>query len=121
MSAGDETLVAQLSALAQATRLRVFKTLMRAGPEGIAAGVLATDLDVAPNTLSAHLSVLQRTGLITSRRDGRSIIYSCDVPAVGSLIDNLVNDCCGGHPDACAPLRNSPLVGTEKTPLPFSS
>lgn len=112
MNDDDDLLVGQLSALAQATRLRVFKALMRAGPAGLAAGVLAETLAVAPNTLSAHLAILQRAGLISSRRDGRSIIYACELPAVGSLIDSLVNDCCGGHPEACAPLGGSPLGST---------
>ncbi|MEE4207855.1 MAG: helix-turn-helix transcriptional regulator [Parvularcula sp.] len=92
----------QLSALAQPTRFALFKTLIRAGEDGIAAGRLAEDLKVDPNTLSAHLTVLSRADLIRSRRDGRHIIYSCVMAEVGALIDALVNDCCAGHPEACA-------------------
>ncbi|GGY55367.1 ArsR/SmtB family transcription factor [Parvularcula lutaonensis] len=103
--------VAQLNALAQPTRLGVFKALMQAGPDGVSAGELARSLDVAPNTLSAHLTVLCRAGLTSQRRDGRSIIYTVEIPVVTSMIDALVNDCCAGHPEACAPLRRAQETG----------
>lgn len=113
----EDRTVAQLAALAQSTRLAVFKALMRAGPEGIAAGQIARSLDVAPNTLSAHLGVLQRAGLIGQRREGRSIIYSVVLPSVSGLIDTLVNDCCAGHPEACAPLAGAAAKGCAPAPL----
>ena len=100
----DALTVTQLSALAQGTRLAVFRSLMRAGPGGISAGDLARSLNVAPNTLSAHLNVLSRAELLTQRREGRSIFYAVQIPAVAGLIDTLVNDCCAGHPEACAAL-----------------
>ena len=110
MDPQDELTVTQLGALAQTTRLGVFRSLMRAGPDGISAGDLARALGVAPNTLSAHLNVLSRAELLTQRREGRSIIYSVQLPAIASLIDTLVNDCCAGHPEACAPLNANPAI-----------
>lgn len=107
MNDRDTVTVSRLAALAQPTRLNVFKRLMRAGPDGINAGALARELDVAPNTLSAHLAILARADLLQQRRDGRNIIYSVQVPAVAELVDSLVNDCCAGHPAACAPLETS--------------
>ncbi|NNU16493.1 helix-turn-helix transcriptional regulator [Parvularcula sp. ZS-1/3] len=104
MDENQDILVTRLGALAQQTRLSVFRSLMSAGPQGISAGKIARDLGVAPNTLSAHLNVLSRSGLVTQRRDGRSIIYSVVLSAVTEMVDGLVNDCCGGHPEACAPL-----------------
>ncbi|MEO1658614.1 MAG: helix-turn-helix transcriptional regulator [Pseudomonadota bacterium] len=109
MASHETQTVAQLGALAQATRLSVFKTLIREGSKGMAAGVIASTLSVAPNTLSSHLSVLQRSGLIGAKRQGRSVIYSVDMNSVSGLIDTLVNDCCAGHPEACAVIdRPSP-------------
>ncbi|MEM9838776.1 MAG: metalloregulator ArsR/SmtB family transcription factor [Pseudomonadota bacterium] len=102
MNDDDNTLVSQLSALAQSTRLRAFKTLIRSGADGMAAGQLASSLDVAPNTLSAHLNILQRSGLIRHRRDGRSVIYSVEIEEVSSMIEALAADCCAGYPDAAA-------------------
>ena len=100
----DDLTIEQLSALAQQTRFNVFRTLMRAAPAGLPAGVLASELDVAPNTLSAHLGILTRAGLTSMRREGRSLIYSADTAAVSALIRSLMQDCCGGHPDVCGPL-----------------
>ncbi len=116
MEEQDNLTVMQLSALAQATRLAVFRALMRAGPDGISAGDLARSLAVAPNTLSAHLSVLSKAELLAQRREGRSIIYFVQLPAIAGLIDTLVNDCCAGHPEACAPLdRRNPFSETIET------
>jgi DNA-binding transcriptional ArsR family regulator len=102
----DERTVRQLAALAQSTRFAIFRMLIRSGEAGLNAGRLSDRLEVAPNTLSAHLSVLSRAGLVTSRRDGRNIIYRCVMPEIAGMIDSLVNDCCAGHPEACAPLRS---------------
>ncbi|MEZ5937104.1 MAG: metalloregulator ArsR/SmtB family transcription factor [Hyphomonadaceae bacterium] len=93
-----------LSALAQEGRLAAFRFLVRAGPEGAPAGDIARALDVAPNTLSAQLSLLANAGLIGSRRDGRSIIYAANYDAIGALIVYLMEDCCGGKPEICAPV-----------------
>jgi DNA-binding transcriptional ArsR family regulator len=94
----------RLSALAQDSRLIVFRLLVRAGPEGIAAGEIARSLDITPNTLSAQLNLLSNAGLISCRRDGRSIIYAADYQAMGQLLVYLTEDCCQGRPEVCVPL-----------------
>ncbi len=101
--------IAALSALAQDTRLDVFRRLMRALPGGISAGELAAALDVPPSTLSAHLSILAHAGLVDPVRDGRTIVYRADQGGIGSLLDYLVRDCCRGRPDACAKLLRTAL------------
>jgi len=93
-----------LSALAQDGRLAVFRLLVLAGKNGMAAGDIAQTLGVAANTLSAQLAVLSNAGLIASRRDGRSIIYAADYDAMGRLILFLMEDCCEGRPEICAPV-----------------
>lgn len=90
-----------LSALAHESRLAVFRLLVQAGPEGIAAGVLAERLEIPPATLSFHLAHLDRAGLVTSRREGRSIIYAADYGTMNGLVAFLTENCCGGR--ACAP------------------
>jgi DNA-binding transcriptional ArsR family regulator len=92
---------AALAALAQGTRLETFRLLIRAGADGLPAGIIARELDIPANTLSAHLSVLAHAGLVTSRREGRSIIYTADFGGMRELINYLLEDCCQGHPDIC--------------------
>lgn len=96
--------VEALSALAQEHRLRVFRLLVRTGAEGLPAGAIAREVGVLPNTLSAHLTILGHAGLVRSRREGRSVIYSADYDGMGELLGFLVADCCGGRPEICAPL-----------------
>jgi DNA-binding transcriptional ArsR family regulator len=96
--------IKRLSALAQESRLAVFRLLIKAGREGLAAGEIARTLSVTPNTLSAQLSVLANAGLVSSRRDGRSIIYAADYEGMSELLIYLMEDCCGGRPEVCAPL-----------------
>jgi ArsR family transcriptional regulator, arsenate/arsenite/antimonite-responsive transcriptional repressor len=96
--------VRSLSALAQDSRLAVFRLLVKAGPDGLAAGEIARKLDTAPNTMSAQLLVLANAGLIRAQREGRSIIYSVDFDQMSELLLFLTKDCCGGHPEVCAPL-----------------
>ncbi len=96
--------VDSLSALAHAHRLAVFRLLVRAGADGIAAGEIARELGVLPNTLSSHLTILGHAGLIRSRRDGRSVIYSADYEGMRALLGFLVADCCAGRPEICAPM-----------------
>ncbi len=96
--------VKRLSALAQEARLEVFRLLVKAGPEGLAAGDIARKLDTAPNTMSAQLLVLSNAGLIGARREGRSIFYSVDFSAMSDLMVFLTEDCCGGRPEICEPL-----------------
>lgn len=93
-----------LSALAHASRLAVFRLLVRAGAEGLAAGEIAREVGALPNTLSTHLAILGHAGLVRSRRDGRSVIYSADYDGMRDLLGFLVEDCCAGRPEICAPL-----------------
>ncbi len=96
--------VKRLSALAQDSRLAVFRLLIKAGPEGLAAGEIARTLKITPNTLSAQLTVLANAGLVASRREGRSIIYAADYEGMSQLMVFLMEDCCQGRPEVCAPL-----------------
>ena len=96
--------VESLSALAHEGRLKVFRLLVSAGPEGLAAGDIARRLGTPPNTLSANLALLSHAGLVQSRRDGRSIIYSARFRRMGELMAWLAEDCCGGAPEVCAPV-----------------
>lgn len=93
-----------LAALAQATRLETFRTLVRHEPAGVAAGDLARMLDVPQNTLSAHLAILARAGLVSSERHSRTIVYRADLDGLRTLTLFLLKDCCGGSPDLCAPI-----------------
>ncbi|HUJ47787.1 MAG TPA: helix-turn-helix domain-containing protein [Rhizomicrobium sp.] len=96
--------VKRLSALAQDARLEVFRLLVKAGPEGLAAGEIARSLETAANTMSAQLLILANAGLIRARREGRSIIYFVDFAAMSDLLIFLTEDCCGGRAEVCAPL-----------------
>jgi len=96
--------VAALSALAHPGRLEVFRLLVRAGPAGLAAGDIARATGSLANTLSANLNVLAGAGLVASRREGRSIIYAAGYDRMRELLAFLVEDCCGGKPEICAPL-----------------
>lgn len=98
------TAVQSLGALAQPTRLAVFRLLVANAPEGLAAGAIADALNVPHNTLSTHLGILQRAGLIASRRESRSIFYAVDQAGTRALLAFLVADCCGGKPEMCGPL-----------------
>ena len=94
----------RLAALAQEGRLAIFRLLVRTGRDGSAAGDIARTLGVPPNTLSAQLNILANAGLVTSRRDGRSIIYAAEYDAMSGLLVYLIEDCCQGRPEVCAPL-----------------
>ena len=96
--------VASLSALGHEGRLAIFRLLVQAGPAGVAAGEIARRLDSLPNTLTANLNVLSHAGRIVSRREGRSIVYSADFAAMSGLLGFLMEDCCAGAPEICAPL-----------------
>lgn len=96
--------VRKLSALAQESRLAVVRLLVKAGPEGVPAGEIARAVGVPQNTLSAQLTILSNAGLVTSRREGRSIIYSASYSAMGELLAFLLEDCCQGRPEVCSPL-----------------
>jgi DNA-binding transcriptional ArsR family regulator len=93
--------VAALAALAQDNRLDVFRLLVQAGPEGLTAGAVATALDLPPNTLTFHFDRLRMAGLVTARRDGRSVIYAAQFDKMNALLGFLTENCCGGA--SCAP------------------
>ena len=101
--------VTALSALAQDNRLEIFRLLVQAGPEGMAAGHVAEKLGLAPNTLTFHFDRLRAAELVTVRRDGRSMIYAAQFETMNALIGYLTDNCCGGVPCtpavACKPAR----------------
>jgi ArsR family transcriptional regulator, arsenate/arsenite/antimonite-responsive transcriptional repressor len=97
-------------ALAQETRLAVFRLLIEAGAEGMPAGEIARHLGTPHNTMSTHLAILARAGLVTSRRESRSVIYAADYAGVRGLIEFLLHDCCKGRPETCAPLLDAALA-----------
>jgi ArsR family transcriptional regulator len=98
------TAVTALSALAHPARLEVFRLLVKAGPEGLAAGEVARATGSLANTLSANLNVLAGAGLVSSRREGRRVIYSAAYERMRELLAFLMEDCCGGNSEICAPL-----------------
>lgn len=93
--------IRSLSALAQESRLSIFRLLVQAGPAGMAAGSIGEKLDLPPATLSFHLAGLARAGLVRSRQEGRFVVYSADFEGMGRLLAYLTEDCCGGR--ACLP------------------
>lgn len=95
------SVIRALGALAQEHRLAAFRLLVQAGPDGMAAGALAEAVDVPASSMSFHLAQLANAGLVTQRRQSRSIIYSADYAAMNGLMGYLMENCCGGA--ACAP------------------
>jgi ArsR family transcriptional regulator len=91
------------AALSQETRLQIVRLLVVAGPEGMAAGALAEKLEVSPSNISFHLKELEHSALIAAQRQSRSIIYTANYESLGGLIRFLMEDCCSGHPEICAP------------------
>jgi ArsR family transcriptional regulator, arsenate/arsenite/antimonite-responsive transcriptional repressor len=98
------TAVAALAALAQENRLEIFRLLVQAGPQGMAAGQVAEKLGLAPNTLTFHFDRLRFAGLVTVRRDGRSMIYAARYESMNDLVGFLTENCCQGAPERCAPV-----------------
>ena len=96
--------VAALAALAQENRLQIFRLLVQAGPEGMAAGHVAEKLGLAPNTLTFHFDRLRFAGLVSVRRDGRSMIYAARFEAMNNLVSFLTENCCQGAEETCAPV-----------------
>ena len=99
-----EPAILALAALAQPTRLEAFRLLVRSEPEWLAAGAVADRLAVPANTMSAHLGVLSRAGLIRAQRRSRSIVYRADLDRLGDLVLFLLKDCCQGRAELCQPL-----------------
>ncbi|KQM38208.1 ArsR/SmtB family transcription factor [Sphingomonas sp. Leaf10] len=100
----NDLAIVALGALAQGTRLDVFRLLVRHEPTGLAAGEIARQLDVPQNTMSAHLGILARASLVRSERHSRSIIYRVNLDGLRALTLFLVKDCCAGNAELCAPL-----------------
>ncbi|HUB62891.1 MAG TPA: metalloregulator ArsR/SmtB family transcription factor [Methylocella sp.] len=96
--------IGALAALAQTTRLDTFRLLVKKEPDGVPAGELARLMAVPQNTMSAHLAILARAGLVVGERHSRSIIYRADLSRFREVTVFLLKDCCGGRPDICAPL-----------------
>ncbi|WP_074797443.1 ArsR/SmtB family transcription factor [Devosia psychrophila] len=104
------------AALSQSTRLDTFRLLMEQEPDGLAAGEIARRLEVPQNTMSTHLAILTRAGLIESERHSRSIVYRAVVNRVREITSFLVQDCCGGRPELCEPLvaKFTPCCGSKE-------
>ena len=100
----SEDAVLALAALAQPTRFDVFRLLVRHEPKGMAAGEIARSLAVPQNTMSSHLSVLSRAGLISAERFSRSIVYRVELSRFREVMLFMLRDCCDGRPEICAPL-----------------
>ena len=97
----DPHALSALAALGQPTRLAIFRLLMQREPDGVPAGAIAETVGCPSNTVSTHLAILARAGLVRGGRDGRSIIYRANVDGMRALMSFLVTDCCGGHPELC--------------------
>jgi DNA-binding transcriptional ArsR family regulator len=106
--------VTALAALAQDNRLDVFRLLVQAGPDGLAAGMVAERLSLAPNTLSFHFDRLRQAGLVTVKREGRSLIYAARFGAMNDLLGYLTENCCQGASEQCGPVQCQPALATRK-------
>jgi ArsR family transcriptional regulator len=108
-----KNIIAALSALAQESRLAVFRLLVQTGPEGMAASKIAAQLSISPSALSFHLKELSHAQLVTSRHEGRFVIYSTSFETMNGLIEFLTDNCCGGNPcspaAACRPAETIPV------------
>ncbi|MBL8577723.1 MAG: winged helix-turn-helix transcriptional regulator [Mesorhizobium sp.] len=100
-------------ALSQETRLRILRLLVVAGPDGVAAGAIAEQVEVSPSNVSFHLKELERAGLVSARRDSRSIVYSAEFDSLTGLIRFLMEDCCAGRPEICAPAASAPCCSPK--------
>ena len=110
--------VAALAALAQDNRLDVYRLLVQAGPDGLPAGQVAAALKLAPNTLTFHFDRLRGAGLVTVRRDGRSMIYAARFETMNALLGYLTENCCKGSDDACAPAAECRPARKKRSKVP---
>ena len=108
-----KTAVTALAALAQESRLAIFRLLVQAGPEGLAAGKIGEALGIAPSSLSFHMKELTHAHLVTSRQESRFVIYSANFPAMNELLTFLTDNCCGGTP--CLPGSVTECSQAEET------
>lgn len=106
--------VAALAAIAQDTRLSVFRLLIQAGPSGMTAGEIAGALAAQPSTMSHHLGSLERAHLVRSHRDGRTVVYAADYEGTRQLLGFLTEDCCQGRPEICGGDLSDPLTCSAK-------
>ena len=111
----QEQIIAALAALAQENRLDTYRLLVQAGPEGLPAGEVAAELEIAPNTLSFHFDRLRHAGLVTVERRGRSLIYGARYDTMNALISYLTENCCGGKPQLCKPASRSSAKRKKET------
>ena len=119
METKSDTVVTQLAALAQPTRLEVFRLLVQQGRGGLAAGEIAAALEVPPATLSFHLKELAHAGLVLARQDGRFVYYAARFDAMNVLLAFLTQNCCAAEGGACAPAPACPPA-TMKSPRPHA-
>ena len=110
----NKAVVTALSAIAQDTRLAIYRLLVERGPEGLPAGRIAEALSLPDSSLSFHLAQLNRAGLIVQKRVSRQLIYSADFAAMNALVGYLTENCCGGNPGLCAPACE-PTVSSPKS------
>lgn len=92
-----------LAALAQESRLAVFRLLVQSAPQGLTAGLVAEQLALPAPTLSFHLKTLAQVGLVTTEQEGRFVRYRAEIETINALVGFLTDDCCGGHPELCSP------------------
>lgn len=111
---GQDQAVGALAALAQPTRLTVFRELVKAGPSGMTAGQIAAAVAAQPSTMSHHLGLLERANLVRSRRDGRTVVYAANYEGTRLLLSFLMEDCCQGHPEMCGGGLSDPLTCPTK-------
>jgi len=107
--------IESLAALAQETRLAAFRLLVEVGREGMPAGEVARLLGVPHNTMSTHLAILTRAGLVTAQRDSRRMIHAARLEGLAELMGFLLRDCCGGRPELCAPLLAAALPDPQRS------
>lgn len=110
----DESLaLAALAALAHETRIALVRLLVASGKDGMAQGEIARRLDISASRLAFHLSLLEKAGLVTARRESRNVFYTASAPGIGAVLSYVLNDCCGAHPDvqACCQHRNGAAPG----------
>ncbi|EGJ21187.1 regulatory protein, ArsR [Cereibacter sphaeroides WS8N] len=103
----DRTALTAFAGLAQETRLQILRLLVRAGPEGLPAGEIGAALGASSSRLSFHLTQLEQARLVTSRREGRFVIYAAAYPVLSDLVTFLMRDCCADRPEICAPLSEA--------------
>lgn len=111
----QETAVEAFTALAQTSRLAIFRLLVNVGPDGLTASKISQQMEIVPSTLSGHLAILKRAGLLSATRRSREIHYAANLGTMNELISFMLLDCCNGQVSHCPEIL-SPLVGNESVP-----